>query len=239
MQSILDRLDESHEYVMLLGSGMLGVNLRQTYLKNHGVYVDYLVEGGSAYHSGVVFPGDVIQKVGSVDVRKGTILTVPKTIADAKRPVVLAFTTGQKVETSKFNYVDLSIAMMHQVQQENRRGISRMPLHDPDQIMRRGDEEEKKRSDDDSPVEVCETNDSTEASDTNDNCSPRRDKLEEKSLSPQTTSLRWTIPPHSLDAINPANVPPPPSEAKEALKAHLARRYVKTNQLHRRLSFVV
>jgi hypothetical protein len=52
MQDILDGLDETHEYAMLLNSGMLGVNLKQCYLKNHGVFVDFLVEGGQASRSG-------------------------------------------------------------------------------------------------------------------------------------------------------------------------------------------
>lgn len=34
---------EHHEYIMLLGNGLLGVNLKATYLQNRGVYVDYLV----------------------------------------------------------------------------------------------------------------------------------------------------------------------------------------------------
>ena len=34
---------EHHEYIMLLGNGLLGVNLKATFLQNRGVYVDYLV----------------------------------------------------------------------------------------------------------------------------------------------------------------------------------------------------
>jgi hypothetical protein len=142
MQSIIDTLDESHEYVMLLGSGRLGVNLRQTYLKNHGVYVDFLVEGGAAYNSKVVYAGDVIQKVGNVSVARGTILNVPKIVADSKRPAILVFSTGQKVESWKVNYIDLAIAMMHEIKdEESRRGILRMPLfqNSPDKRKTLGD----------------------------------------------------------------------------------------------------
>lgn len=128
MQEILDTLDATHEYVMLLGKGMLGVNLRQTYLKHHGVYIDYLVEGGAAYNSKVVFPGDIIQKVGSANVHKGTIFTVPKMIAEAKRPTVLVFSTGQDTTHSKVNYIDFSIAMMHQLHGQTNSAISNMPL---------------------------------------------------------------------------------------------------------------
>ena len=35
------------EYLMFLGQGMLGVNLKQTFLKGHGVYVDFVVPGGN------------------------------------------------------------------------------------------------------------------------------------------------------------------------------------------------
>jgi len=130
MQEILDTLDEKHEYVMLLGKGMLGVNLRQTYLKHHGVYVDYLVESGAAYNSKVVFPGDIIQKVGTASAQKGTIFTVPKMIAEARRPTVLIFSTGQSIDHSKINYIDLSIAMMHQLHGQTKSAISNMPLQE-------------------------------------------------------------------------------------------------------------
>jgi hypothetical protein len=114
MQSILDHLD-SHEYVMLLGPGMFGVNLKQTYLKSHGVYVDYLVKGGAAQKSAVVHVGDLMVKVGDFDVRKGTILTVPKTIATAKRPVILVLCTGTKTVLDRINYIDVAVAMMHRI----------------------------------------------------------------------------------------------------------------------------
>jgi hypothetical protein len=187
MQSILDTLDESHEYIMLLGHGLLGVNLRQTYLKNHGVYVDFLVEGGAAFNSAVVYAGDILQKIGNESVARGTILNVPKLIARSKRPCILVFSTGQKVEFSKkINYLHLVTAMMHQIKEEAESSgpFSKMQFHN--------------------------------------------ESDEQVSGSPQSAlrlqDQEWKIPPHPLDAINPANVPPPPLAAKEALKKHLAKR---------------
>lgn len=213
MQSIIDTLDESHEYVMLLGHGRLGVNLRQTYLKNHGVYVDYLVEGGAAYNSKVVYAGDVVQKVGNVSVAKGTILNVPKVVADSKRPAILVFSTGQKVESYKVNYIDLAIAMMHEIKdEESRRGILRMPLFQNSPGKR--DVVDASSFVSSSPVGTGTTNESSPAKTTDIN----NDGVE------TSETTYWVIPRHPLDAINPANVPPPPAAAKEALKAHLAKR---------------
>ncbi len=218
MQTIIDSLDESHEYVMLLGQGMLGVNLRQAYLRNRGVYVDFLVEGGAAYNSSVVYAGDVIQKVGNISVARGTILNVPKTVADAKRPVVLVFSTGQKVETSKVNYIDLAIAMMHQIkQEESRRGISKMPIFqsasEPPEMGKIGGQ-----------VEASDARGATRLS------RPAHFDGEQHSVetaaqpTQDSNTNQWSIPPLQLDAINPANVPHPPRAAKEALAAHLAKR---------------
>lgn len=218
MQTIIDSLDDSHEYVMLLGQGMLGVNLRQAYLRNRGVYVDFLVEGGAAYNSSVVYAGDVIQKVGNISVAKGTILNVPKTVADAKRPAVLVFSTGQKVETSNVNYIDLAIAMMHQIKEdESRRGISKMPIF-------------PSASD---PPEVAKVDNGVEASDARAESGLSQlahldsvQHIVERALQPThgSDNYQWRIPPLQLDAINPANIPLPPRAAKDALAAHLSKR---------------
>ena len=188
MQGILGSLDESHEYVMLLGNGMLGVTLKQSFLKNHGVYVDYLVRDGHAYKSAVVHVGDTIVKVGDQDVTRGSILNIPQTIAKSKRPVVLVLSTGQKTTLDRVNYVDIAIAMMHRIRadQNQRRDISRMPLN----------------------ISTNLVGDTRNANPENDDAPP----------------LDWSVPAHSLDSPNPANVPSLPIAAKATLSRHLPKR---------------
>ena len=192
--------------------------MRQTFLKNRGVYVDFLVEGGAAYNSRVVYPGDVLQKVGKISVAKGTILNVPKLIADAKRPVFLVFSTGQKVETSKVNFIDLAIAMMHQIKEDEfSRGILRMPLSHSktsaqaptkmDAVLRSPDS--LSTSKDPQLLEQGSENNGGEI---------------DGQLSQHDLTQPWSIPLHHLDAVNPANVPHPPRAAKDALAAHLCKR---------------
>ena len=118
MQEILDSL-EDHEFAMLLGSGMLGVNLKQCYLRNHGVFVDYLVAGGQAQLSGVVRTGDLLVRLGDFDMRKGTIAEIPQKIASAKRPVVLVLAMGTRVAIDRVNYLDVAVAMMHRARDIN------------------------------------------------------------------------------------------------------------------------
>ena len=112
MQAILDQL-EPHEYAMLLGNGMLGVNLKQCYLKQHGVFIDFLVQGGQAKQAAVVQAGDLLVRLGDLDLHKGTIVEIPQTIAKSKRPVVLVLATGTQVPLERMNYVDVTVAMMH------------------------------------------------------------------------------------------------------------------------------
>jgi hypothetical protein len=88
MQEILNQL-EDHEFAMLLGRGMLGVNLKQCYLKNHGIFIDYLVPGGQAEQSCLIRSGDLLVRLADIDFRKGTIKEIPGKIASAKRPAVL------------------------------------------------------------------------------------------------------------------------------------------------------
>jgi hypothetical protein len=209
MQSIINSLDETHEYVMLLGQGKLGVNLRQTYLRNHGVYVDFLVEGGAAFTSSVVYPGDILLKVGNISVTKGTILSVPKTISDSRRPVLLVFSTGQKVDTSRVNFIDVAIAMMHRIKEEADRGISKMPLF-PESTIRE--------------IDAVESGLGFENSN-------RLSQIPNPAFSENTDkgfqeNLVWEIeiPNHPLDAVNPANVPTPPENLLLKLSKYLARR---------------
>jgi DENN (AEX-3) domain len=88
-------LQSPHEYLLLLGHGMLGVNLKPTFLAHRGVYVDYLVAGGAAHAAQVVYPGDLLCQIGhDLNVRHGGILEIPSQIAATKRPVHLVLSSG-------------------------------------------------------------------------------------------------------------------------------------------------
>lgn len=116
IQSLMGKDRPPNEFVMLLGRGMLGVNLKQTYLKHQGVYVDYLVSRGSAERSGVIFVGDALLSVGAVDVRKSNIWTVPQTIASAARPVHLILSTSgtsSDVKMDRVSYLDACIGLLY------------------------------------------------------------------------------------------------------------------------------
>ena len=115
-------------YVMMLGQGMLGVNLKQTYLPNRGVYVDFLVPGGNAEKSTVVCIGDAILKVGNVDVSRGVIQTVPKVIAKSKRPVMMVFKGEQDLHWRKMDNIAVAVGMMNKIMEDSRRGIRNMPI---------------------------------------------------------------------------------------------------------------
>ena len=209
MQSILDSL-EPHEYVMLLGNGMLGVNLKQTYLKHHGVYMDYLVEGGAASMSGVVSVGDNLVKVGDVHVRRGLIANVPQTISAAKRPCVLVFSTGQQVSVERMNYVDVAVGMMHHLRGEanSRRDISSLPLKD------HGEQEEG---------EVAAPEQTESVSDPETPVVP-----EEVNENMPGTNINVTVPTPSFDNPNPMQAATPPLAIRELIAPHVAKRYVPT-----------
>jgi hypothetical protein len=112
MQEILDKL-EPHQFAMLLGRGMLGVNLKQCYLKNHGVFVDYLVDGGQAKASRIVRSGNLLVTIGETDLRKQTIVQIPQEISKVRRPSVLIFAQGTPVALERINYIDIVVAMIH------------------------------------------------------------------------------------------------------------------------------
>ena len=120
------------QYPMLLGRGMLGVNLRQTYgqdqngaggLGSCGVYVDYVVPRGNADRSGVVRAGDRLVKVGEDSVVRGTIGDVPQRIAAMKRPGVLVLASGKELgdrsnkedvcADGTLDWVDVSIGLIN------------------------------------------------------------------------------------------------------------------------------
>lgn len=195
MQSILDAL-EPHEYVMLLGKGMLGVNLRQTYLKNNGVYMDYFLPGGAAETSGVVFPGDVLIKVGDTDVRRGTIHDVPETIAASRRPVVLVFSNGMDMEFSHINYIDVAVAMMHKIREESKHlAIASMPLHaenieESSEEVDETDDGDDKSSKDDTAVEQGTTEPTKQIPDVE---IPMHSFIDSNVMSPLTASTSETV----------------------------------------------
>jgi hypothetical protein len=99
---------------MLLGNGMLGVNLKQCYLKQHGVFIDFLVQGGQAKQAkqaAVVKTGDLLVRLGDLDLHKGTIVEILQTIAKSKRPVVLVLATGTHVPLERMHYVVVNIGV--------------------------------------------------------------------------------------------------------------------------------
>jgi len=211
MQSILDSL-EPQEYVMLLGNGMLGVNLKQAYLKNNGVYIDFLVEGGSAELSGVVCVGDNLMKVGDVDVfRRGLILNVPQTIAAAKRPVVLVLSTGQQISLERMNYIDVAVGMLHIIREEKngRRDIASLPIH----------------SQEDGPSAQGDA--STESENAGDAETPAESPAAAAGdVATEEQVLDATVPTPSFDGMHPMNIPSPPLAFKEMVSPHVAKRYV-------------
>eukprot|EP00978_Attheya_sp_CCMP212_P040776 scaffold226276_cov55-Attheya_sp.AAC.5 len=132
MENILETL-ETGQFVMLLGSGMLGVNLKQSFLKTTGVYIDFMVRAGAAHNSKVVSVGDALLKVGGTDVSRGTINDVPQTIASTKRPCILVFSkAGHVSNDDDLGPVDIAVAWTHKLISDNstlnKTGISTMPL---------------------------------------------------------------------------------------------------------------
>lgn len=125
LQTLMESL-QPQEYVMLLGRGMLGVNLKQSFLKGSGVHVDYLVLGGAADRSGVVRVGDAICAVGNVKVTKETIWTVPVQIAQAPRPVHLVLAVACPLSVQRVQWLDICVAMCHEIRKE--RGANRTSL---------------------------------------------------------------------------------------------------------------
>jgi hypothetical protein len=112
---------QPNEVVMLLGKGRLGVNLKQSYKKNTGVFIDFFVEGGAAHTAAVASVGDILKQIGSDAQMHGTILSVPAQIAKAPRPVHLIFRSGttDSSNISKINHLDVCVALMHQLLQQN------------------------------------------------------------------------------------------------------------------------
>jgi hypothetical protein len=97
---------------MFLGRGMLGVNLKQSYLQKIGVYVDYLIPNGAAERSGLIRVGDLLRRVGDVAVDKQTILTIPQQIAKASRPLHLVWATGTMPAVEALDHVEIVLSHM-------------------------------------------------------------------------------------------------------------------------------
>jgi hypothetical protein len=211
MQSIIDSLKKD-EYVMLLGNGMLGVNLKQAFLKNNGVYIDYLVDGGAAELSGVICVGDSLMKVGDVDVyKKGLIINVPQTIATAKRPVALVLSTGQQVPEERMNYVDVAVGMMHKFKEErdSLRDIASLPLNDQG--------EEQPGAD-------------TNANETDPTNGPETDSIVDEIKSEEAT-IDVAVASPCFRGPDPVNVPLPPLALRKLVSPYVSRRYVHAGSL--------
>jgi hypothetical protein len=118
----------SGQYLMLLRPGMLGVNLKQTYLPGHGVYVDFILPGGNAEKSGVVCVGDGVVRIGDVDVSKGTILDVPGIIAKTNRPAVLVLDGEHSVKLDEMDYLMVAIGVVNRMLEESSNGTKRFSL---------------------------------------------------------------------------------------------------------------
>lgn len=118
------------QYLMLLRPGMLGVNLKQTFLPGHGVYVDYVLPGGNAEKSGVVCVGDGLVKVGDTDVSKGTIADVPTIIAKTRRPAILVFNGEHRTDIEEMDYLSVAIGAVNRILDDHNSGKARIPFDD-------------------------------------------------------------------------------------------------------------
>ena len=134
MQSLLCSL-EPYEHVMLLGQGLMGVNLKDCY--NGGVYVDVVLPNGNAEKSGVVQVGDIVVKVGEVPVRKLSIKEVPGIIAKQPRPTVIVLTRKHLYpakDVQRLSPVDAALSTVteirNRVKEERERSIASMPFID-------------------------------------------------------------------------------------------------------------
>jgi len=118
------------QYLMVLRPGMLGVNLKQTFLPGYGVYVDHILPGGNAEKSGVIRIGDSLVKVGNVDVSKGTIYDVPGIIAGAKRPAIIILNGEHEIEVEDMDYLSVAFGLVNKIVNEAALGVSKSPTID-------------------------------------------------------------------------------------------------------------
>ncbi len=118
------------QYLMFLGNGMLGVNLKQTYLPGRGVYVDLLLPGANAEKSGVICVGDGLVKVGNEDVSKGTIFDVPGIIGRSSRPVLLTFNGEHIMKWEDMDYVAVAVGMVNRILMDPKQMLSTAPIQE-------------------------------------------------------------------------------------------------------------
>ena len=116
------------QYLMLLRPGMLGVNLKQTYLSGHGVYVDFILPGGNAESSGVICVGDGLVKVGDVDISRGTIFDVPGIIGKSRRPAILILNGEHSVKLEDMDYLNVAIGVVNRMLDEACNGMNRSAI---------------------------------------------------------------------------------------------------------------
>ncbi|KAL7542840.1 hypothetical protein ACHAXR_012149 [Thalassiosira sp. AJA248-18] len=100
---------------LFFGKGTMGVVLKPTYLaswrgkdgqgllsptmnKKGGVFIDLLIPGGHAEKSGVVFVGDQVIRIGSVNVENMTLEEVVNVICETKRPNIMVLTSEHDVQ---------------------------------------------------------------------------------------------------------------------------------------------
>ncbi len=141
LRDIVSKLSPG-QYLMFLGNGMLGVNLKQTYLPGRGVYVDLLLNDGNAEKSGVIYVGDGLVKVGDEDVTKGTIFDVPGIIGRSNRPVLLTLNGEHVIKVEDMDYVAVAVGMVNRILMDPKQMLSKAPIQES-KTKDEGDSDEK------------------------------------------------------------------------------------------------
>ena len=242
MQKILSSLEEG-EYVMFLGPGFMGVNLKQSFLKRHGVYIDYIVPNGAADKSGVVSVGDCLLKVGNIDVTHGTIRNVPNIIAQADRPVIIVLKRDFHVTGGP---MDVAVGKVLQVQQAARSGttggqlLSHLPVVDNNTSQLKDPKGENKFPSESNEKKENDTNGKTEdvSSPTPTNSqfqhTPKSKSLIDESVSEENGSTSNSVHKKSSSVktysyhrqnSNLNKLPSPSKSVKASLSAYANKRY--------------
>ena len=115
-------------YTVSLGRGMLGVNLKATFVVNNGVYVDFVVERGTGDREGIQV-GDHVVAVGDLteSIQRGTVVSVPTAIAQAVRPVQITMayyelvppsledeeTASNETPVPMLNHIDVAVGLLN------------------------------------------------------------------------------------------------------------------------------
>jgi hypothetical protein len=225
MQALMGKNRPPNEFVMLLGRGMLGVNLKQTYLKHQGVYVDYLVHRGSAERSGVIYVGDALLSVGSVDVRKSNIWVVPQTIASAARPVHLILSTcgiSSEIPINRITYLDACLGLLHHYRILDSTVHDVSPQHDDTSTDSDDDSEDQETG----PGSSNEEEEGDRSTDKMELISPTSfDGLEESKVGDNTIGTIEDVPVELLDSVDEFLNPGTPAESlRSCVLSHVAKR---------------